>query len=148
MSSSWSRKRLGTLRTFCQLIGEIQFSGHIDNVRHPMRCCHVDQLRVRRQCSILTLLVLCHIMVLLLTNNGCDSNGSRPNRSWLRVNRQIRVPDGDSNILGSFHIDAPMSPEFFVTSVPDQSEDRMACLRTFPINHFEFTFSEQSVRPS
>src|SRR5260370_13057674 len=60
MSSSRSGERVGALRAFCQVVGQIEFGGHINDVRHPMRCRHLEELRVRRQCPIGVLLVVCH----------------------------------------------------------------------------------------
>src|SRR5262249_53328247 len=54
-------------------------------VRHPMRCCHLHQLGVRRQWLILALLFLYHMMVLLLDEYSLRFDGSRPNRSCLMI---------------------------------------------------------------
>ena len=63
MGSCFPCNFVGALRPIGEVVSQAKFGCNVNNVRHPMCMCHLDQLGVRWGCLSLALIVLGHIAV-------------------------------------------------------------------------------------
>ena len=61
---------VGAFRTVGELVSQTKFGGNVNNVRHRVCMCHLDQLRVRWRCFSLAEIVLRHSMTFLISIFG------------------------------------------------------------------------------
>ena len=54
---------VGALRPIGEVVSQAKFGCNVNNVRHPVCMCHLDQLGVRWGCLSLALIVLGHIAI-------------------------------------------------------------------------------------
>ena len=66
VGSCFRRNFVGALRPSGEVVSQAKFSCNVNNVRHPMCMCHLDQLRVRRCGFSFAVIVLGHILEMLL----------------------------------------------------------------------------------
>jgi hypothetical protein len=78
---------VGALWPIGQVVSQTKFGCNVDNVRHPVCMCHLDQLRVRWRCFSLAVIVLRHPLDAAFSASSLASSSftnASCHRAWRR----------------------------------------------------------------